>query len=85
MRVGEPERFHRAVAQRLTPALGHDLDRQAAVEIGRAFPFMEGGLVAGDQRVDEGLVLRTRQRAIDVVDTRATGTGLVVARLEPGD
>ena len=28
------------MTQRLNPALGHHLDRQAAVEIGRGFPFM---------------------------------------------
>ena len=59
VRIGEPERLHRAVAQRLAAALRHHLDRQAAVEIGRArFPLMERGLVAGEQRIDEGVVLR---------------------------
>ena len=45
---------------------------------------MEDGLVAGDQRVDEGVILLARQRAIDVVGAGAAGPGLVVARLEPG-
>ena len=85
MRVGQPHRLHRPVAQRLAPALGHDLDRQAAVEIGRAFPFLELGLVAGDQRVDEGVVLRLVHRAVDVVLAGAAGPDLVVARLEPAD
>ena len=57
-RIGQAERFHRTMAQRLGPALGHHLDRQASVEIRRGlFPFLEGGLVAGEQRRDEGLVL----------------------------
>ena len=59
VRIGEADRLHRAEAQRLAAALGHHLDRQAAVEVGRVrFPLLERGLVAGEQRVDEGLVLR---------------------------
>ena len=86
VRIGEAERLHRPVAQRFRPALRHHLDRQAAVEIGRdGFPLVERGLVAGDQRVDEALILLARHRAIDVVGARAAGAGLVVARLEPGD
>ena len=84
-RVGQPERLHRPVAQRFAPALGHHFDRQAAVEIGgRGFPIVERGLVAGEQRVDEGVILRARERTIDVVGARAAGAGLVVARLKPG-
>ena len=57
-RIGQAERLHRPVAQRFAAALGHHLDRQAAVEIGRCgFPFVEDGLVAGQQRVDEGVIL----------------------------
>ena len=85
VRIGQPERLHRAVAQGLDAALGHHFDRQAAVEIGRRFPFVKRRLVAGDQRLDEGLILFARQRAIDVVGAGAAGTGLVVARLEPRD
>ena len=71
---------------RPTAALGHDLDRQAAVEIGRrGFPILEIGLVAGDQRIEEGVVLRLVHRAVDVVGAVAAGPDLVVARLEPGD
>ena len=86
VRVGEAERLHRPVAQRLAPALRHHLDRQAAVEIGRRrFPVVERDLVAREQCVDEGRVLLARQRAIDVVGAGAAGAGLVVARLKPGD
>src|SRR5205085_10283787 len=53
MRVGEPYRLHWPVTQRLAAALGHDLDRQAAVEIGRVgFPLLEVGLLTRDQGVD---------------------------------
>ena len=45
---------------------------------------MERDLVAGEQRIDEGVVLLARERAIDVVGAGAAGPGLVVARLEPG-
>ena len=84
MRVGEADRLHRPVAQRLAAALGHHLDGQAAFEIGRRrFPILERGLLAGDQRVDEGVVLRLVERAVDVVGAAAAGTFLVVARLQP--
>ncbi len=35
VRIGQTEGFHRAMAQSLRAALGHDFDRQAAVEIRR--------------------------------------------------
>ena len=86
VRIGQAERLHRPVPQRLRPARRHHLDRQAAVEIGRGgFPFLEAGLVAGDQRLDEGGVLLARHRAVDVVGAGAARARLVVARLEPGD
>ena len=66
MRVGEADRLHRPVAQRLAAALGHHLDRQAAVEIGRALEFAELGLLRREQRVDEGVVLVAVHRAVDV-------------------
>src|SRR5262249_42342775 len=53
MRVGEAKRLHRSVAQRLAPALGHHLDRQAAVEIRRRLPLVERDLVAGEKCIDE--------------------------------
>ena len=46
--IGQAHRLHRAVPQRLGAALRHDFDRQAAVEIGRALPFLELGLAALD-------------------------------------
>ncbi len=58
--VGEPHRFHRSVAKRLASALRHHLDRQAAIEVRRAFPLLEAGLVAGHECVDEGVVLALR-------------------------
>ena len=85
MRVGEADRLHRSVPQRLGTALGHDLDGQAAVEIGCAFPLLELGLLAIHQRRDEGLVLVLVHRAVDVVLAVASRPDLVVARLEPGD
>ena len=85
VRIGEPDRFHRAVPQRLGAALRHHLDRQAAVEIGRVFPFVEARLVAGVQRIDEGGILVAVERAVDVVGAGAARARLVVARLEPGD
>src|SRR5262249_11873429 len=55
MRVGEAERFHRAVAQSFAAALRHHLDGQATVEIGR-LPVVESNLVAAEQGFDERLV-----------------------------
>src|SRR5437764_14568910 len=84
MRVGEPYRLHWPVTQRLAAALGHDLDRQAAVEIGRVgFPLLEVGLLTRDQGVDESIVLLVGQRTIDVVGAGAARAKLVVARLKP--
>src|SRR3546814_2627519 len=41
VRVVQADRLHRAVAQRLRPALGHHLDGQAALEVGRRlFPLL---------------------------------------------
>ena len=83
-RVGEAHGLHRPEAERVAAAGRHDLDRQAALEIGRArLPFLELGLLGREQRVDEGRVLPGVHRAVDVVGTRAAGPGLVVARLEP--
>ncbi len=85
-RIVEPDRFHRPVAQCLAPALGHDLDRQAAVEIRRrGFPLLEHGLVAGKECIDEGRVLRLVHRAVEIIGAGARGTRLAVARLEPGN
>ena len=48
-RIVEPDRLHRAEAQRVDAALGHHLDRHAAVEIGDVLPFLELGLLAVEQ------------------------------------
>ena len=86
MRIGEAERLHWAVTQRFATALGHHLDRQTAIEIGRRrFEIAELDLLAGEQRIDKRLVLRARERAIDVVGAGACRPRFVVARLEPGD
>ena len=74
------------MAQRLASALGHDLDRQAAVEIGRIrFELAECDLFAAENRIDEGVVLLAGQRTIDVIGAGAAGAGFVVARLKPSN
>ena len=83
VRVGEPDRLHRPVAQGLAAALGHDFDREAAVEIGRGLEFAEFGLLRREKRVDEGLVLIAAHRAIDVSLGVPARADLVVARLHP--
>ena len=85
MGVGQADRLHRPVAQGLAAALGHHLDRQAAVEIGRALEFAEFGLLRREQRVDEGVVNVAAHRAVDIGRGVAAGARLVVARLHPGD
>ena len=83
-RVRQPDGFHRTVPQSFPTTFRHHLDRQAAVEIGRALPFVEGGLLAGQQCIDERLVLDAVERAVDVVAAIPSGPDLVVAGLEPG-
>ncbi len=83
MRVGEAHWLHRAVAQGFRPAFGHDLDRQAAIEIGCTFPLLEVGLVAFNQCGDEGLILLLVHGAVDIVLAGAAGANLVIAGLEP--
>ena len=85
MRIGQADRFERAMAQSFRLARGHHLDRHAALEIGRVlFPILELDFVAGQQGLDEGGVLRLIQGAIDVTGAVAIGVGLVIARLKPG-
>ena len=84
MRIGEADRFHRAKAQRLAPALRHHLDRQAALEIRRPLELFEFGFWRREDRVEKSLELLAIQGAIDVVGAIAARSRLVVARLHPG-
>jgi len=61
------------------------LDWQTAIEIGRAFPFLEADRIAGDQRIDEGMILCLIHGAVDVVLAVATRAHLVVAGLVPAN
>ena len=83
VRVGESYRLQGAVAQRVGTAFGHDLNGQAALEIGRLLELLELRLVSGQQEFDERVVLRLVEWAIDVVGSCAARTDLVVARLPP--
>ena len=71
--------------QGLDTALGHNFDRQAAIEIGCAFPLLEFGLAAVKQCLDECTVLFLVHWAVDVVLASAAGADLVVSGLEPAD
>ena len=85
VRVGEADGLQRAEAEGLAAALGHDLDGEAALEIGGvALPVLELGLLGGEQRVDEGLVLGAVHGAVEVGGALGLGLALVVAGLEPG-
>ena len=79
MRIREAHRLHRSITQGFTPALGHHFNRQAPVEIGGAFPFFEPGFVTADQGIEKSLILVFVERTIDVISTRATRSGLVIA------
>ena len=48
-RIGETDRLHGAVAQRLATAFRHDFDGQAAVEIGSALPVLERDRLVAEQ------------------------------------
>src|SRR5262249_36757596 len=79
------DRLHWTKPQGFTATSGHHLDRQAPIEIGRrGFPFVERYTVAGQKSVEESLVLRPVERAVDVVGAGAARPRVVVAGLEPG-
>jgi hypothetical protein len=82
--VGEAHGLHRAETQGFAAAFGHDLDRQATVEITGCLTLVKFGLVGGQKRVDEGFILVTRHRAIHVGGLFLDRFALVVARLHPG-
>jgi hypothetical protein len=74
------------MTQSFRAALGHDFNRQAALEIRRRLlPLLELGFLGSEESGDEGVVLFLRQWTIDVVLAGAAGSRLVVTRLEPGD
>src|SRR5437016_10103748 len=84
-RIAQPDRLHRAEAQRVEAARRHDFDRQAALEIRRPLlPLMEFGLVPGQQCGDEGLVFGLVERTVYVIRDTAAWPFLIVARLKPG-
>ena len=76
-RIGQADRLHRPEAQGLAPALGHHLDRQAALEIGRvALPLLELGLLAASSASTKASYCVLVQRAVDVVGAAAARAGL---------
>ena len=86
MHIGQATRFHRAVAQSIATARGHNFNRQAAIEIGRVgFPLFKIGGVALDERVEESIILGFIHRAVDVIFARAARPDFIVARLIPAD
>ena len=60
---GEPDRLHRAEAQRVDAAPRHLLDRQAALEVERLLEVVQRQHLGGDERGDERLVLLARRAA----------------------
>src|SRR5262249_21662399 len=78
IRVGEADRLHWPVTQRVRPAFGHYLDGQAALEIGRRrLEFLERSLLGREQCRKEGVVLALVEWAIDVVSATASWSCLV--------
>ena len=82
--VGQAAGLHRAVTQGFGAAFGHDLDRQAAVEIAGGFAFVKFGFVGVSKGFDEGVVLLAGHRAVHVGGLFRDGFALVVAALHPG-
>ncbi len=79
-RIAETHGLHRSEAQCVFAARRHHFDREAALEVGRGgFPLLELGFFAGQQRGDEGAILRLVERAVDVIGAVA----FVVTRLHP--
>ena len=66
-RVREPDRLHRTEPQRVDAAVGHHLDRQAALEVGRAVEVVQLGQLRGRERLVEPLVLRRGHGTVQVV------------------
>ncbi len=84
VRVGEANWLHRPKAQCFDAAFGHDLDRQATLEIGRIlFPFLEFSFRSFEQGIDEARILLFIHGAVDIVLAGAAGTGFVIAGLIP--
>ena len=80
-RIVEADRLHRPVAQRFGAALGHHLDRHAALEIGRVlFPVLERLLSPSISAATKSSYCGLVERAVDVVLA-----ALVPARGHPGD
>ena len=82
-RIGQADGLERSPAQGLMTALSHDLDGQAAVEIGHILPFLELGLGTVEQGLNKGLILLLVHGAIDIGRLVAAGAFLVIARLTP--
>ena len=80
MRIGQTDRLHRAKAQGLVSAGGHNFNGHAAFEIGRILlPFPEGHFLTGHQRVNERVILGLVHRAVDVVLAITVISGFVIA------
>ena len=78
-RIVQPHGFHGAVAQGLAPAIRHDLDGKAGLEIG-CVHVMKRHALCGQQGIQEALVLVLVERTVDEIRTP-----LVVASGHPGD
>ena len=77
MRICEPDRLHRTEAQGLATALGHHLDRQAALEVGRGgFPVLELVFSPAISAARKASYCVLAHRAVDVVGARAAGPAL---------
>jgi len=78
-RVAQADRLERAVAQRVLPAAGHDLDRHAALKDCTVVKAVDGRFLCAAQLLHESGVLRLIHGTVDVV-----GRALVVAAGEKG-
>ncbi len=75
MGIKQTDRLHWTKTQGLRATRRHHFDRQAAFKIrGGLLPFLEVGLFTGQQGVDEIVIDRLVERAVDIIRTIATGT-----------
>ena len=66
-RIDQADRLHRPESQRLTAAMRHHLDRQAALEEFFLVEVVDRRRLGRDERIVEALVVVARQRAIQIV------------------
>ena len=66
-RVGQANRFHRAVGQGVFAASGHLLNRQTTLEVATLLERLFRDLFGGQNVVNELIILCLRERAVEII------------------